>query len=93
MEIDSIDHYVIILFFQLIAHSSTHFSTIEIQHISLSLVCLTINIQIYSIYNYISLINLRLIYFIRLFLNHSNYFYIIFSFVYLYQKFCLFFLF
>ena len=43
---------------QLIAHSSTHFPTIKMQHISMSLICLTINIQIYFIYNYISLINL-----------------------------------
>ena len=43
---------------QLIAHSSTHFSTIEMQHISMSLIYLTINIQIYSIYNYTNLINL-----------------------------------
>jgi hypothetical protein len=47
---------------QLIAHSSTHFFTIEMQHISMSFICLTINIQIYSIYNYISLINLCLNY-------------------------------
>ena len=47
---------------QLIAHSSTHFPTIEMQHISMSLLCLIINIQIYFIYNYISLINLCLSY-------------------------------
>ena len=47
---------------QLITHSSTHFPTIEMQHISMSLVCLTTNIQIYFIYNYISLINLCLNY-------------------------------
>jgi hypothetical protein len=45
---------------QLITHSSTHFTTIEIQHISMSLVYLTINIQIYFIYNYINLVSLCL---------------------------------
>jgi hypothetical protein len=44
MEIDYIDHYAIITL-ELIVHSLTHFPTIEMQHIIMSLVCLTINIQ------------------------------------------------
>jgi hypothetical protein len=59
MKMDSIDRYAIILCSNLY-HTFQVILTIEMQHISISLVCLTINIQIYSVYNYISLINLCL---------------------------------